>query len=68
MVVSDKFRLQASRPAALGNSVMKHGALVTLGMGGFGCLVARKSQERTKGFFDYCVHLEADQRTAAFRN
>ena len=48
MVVLDGFRLQASRPAALGNSSVKRGVLMRLGMWWFGGLVTRNNQERTK--------------------
>ena len=50
---------------------------VRLGMAWFGGLITRKSQERTKDLYDYyillivqeyCVHLEADRRTADFPN
>ena len=67
MVVPDEFGFQASKPAALGNSLVKRGVLVRLGMGWFGGLITRKSQERTKDLYDYyCVHLEADKRTDKF--
>ena len=48
MVIPDGFRLQESRPAALDNSLVKRGVLVRLGMGWFGGLITRKSQERMK--------------------
>ena len=67
MVIPEGFRLQASTPAALDNSLVKRGVLVRLGMGWFGGLITRKSQERTKDLYDYyCVHLEADKRTDKF--
>ena len=56
---------------------MIRGVLARLGMGWFGGLITRKSQERTKDLYDYyillivqeyCVHLEADRRTADFPN
>ena len=68
MVVPDGFRFQESRPAALDHSLAKRGVLVRLGMGWFGGLITRKSQEWTKDLYDYCVHLEADERTADFPN
>ena len=52
MVVQDGFCLQASRPAAVDNSLVKCGVLLRLGMG-FGGLITRKSQERTEDLYDY---------------
>lgn len=67
MVIPDGFRLQESRPAALDNSLLKRGVLVRLGMGWFGGLITRKSQERTKNVYDYRVHLEADQSVRSMK-
>ena len=57
-MVPDGFRLQESpqsKPASLDNSllIVKRGVLVGLGMGWFGGLITRKSQERTKDMCDY---------------
>ena len=61
MVVPDGFRLQEPRPAALDSSLVKRGVLVRLGMGWFGGLITRQSQERTKHVYDYRVHLVESQ-------
>ena len=58
MVISDEFRIQKSRPGALGNDLVKRGVSVRLDMKWFGGLITRKSQERTKDVYDYRVHLE----------
>ena len=65
MVIPDGF-LQESRPAALDNFLVKRGVLVRLIMGWRGGLITRRSQERTKDLYDYCVHLEADQKNSRF--
>ena len=59
MVVLYRFRLQGSTPAALDKYVVKCGVYVRLGMGWFGGLITRKSQEWTKDVYGYRVHLEA---------
>ena len=62
MVITDGFRLQESRPAALDNFLVKHGVLVRVSMGWFGGLITRKSQERTKELYDYRAEHEATVR------
>ena len=64
MVITDGFRLQESRPAALDNFLVKHGVLVRVSMAWFGGLITRKCQERTKELYDYGMHLEEDQKRA----
>ena len=61
MVIPDGFRRQAWRPPALNNFLVNRGVLVTLTMWWFDGLITRKSQERTKGVYDYRVPLEEYQ-------
>ena len=65
MVIPDGFRLQESRPAAVDNSLVKRGVLVS--MGWFSGLIARKIQERTKEVYDHRVHLEEDQSVRSMK-
>ena len=67
MVIPDGFRLQESRPAALENSLVKRGVLVTIRMGWFGFLITRKSQERAKELYDYRLHLEENQSVRSMK-
>ena len=67
MVVPDGFRPQGLRPADLDSSLVKRGVLVRLGMGWFGGLISRWSQERTKHVYDYRVHLAEDQRVRSMK-
>ena len=53
MEIPDGFRIQASKPAALDSSLLQRGVLVRLGMGWFGGLITRQSQERTRHIYDY---------------
>ena len=68
MVITDGFRLQESRPAALDNFLVKHGVLVRVSMGWFGGLITRKSQQRTKELYDYRMHLEEDQSVRSMKS
>ena len=58
-------RLQESRPAALDCSLVKRRVYVRGGLS-TGGLITRTSLEQTKVLYDYCVHLEANQRRADF--
>ena len=60
MEIQDSFRIQASTPAAPDSSLLQRGVLVRLGMGWFGGLITRQSQQRTRHRYDYRVHLEQD--------
>ena len=50
-----------------GLRMTRRGVLVRLGMGCFGALITRKSQERTKDMYVYRVHLEADQNVRSMK-
>ena len=67
MEIPDGFRIQASTPAALDSSLLQRGVLVRLGMGWFGGMITRQSQERTRHLYDYRVHLEVDQSTRSMK-
>ena len=67
MEIPDGFRIQASTPAALDSSLLQRGVLVRLGMGWFGGMITRQSQERTLHLYDYRVHLEVDQSTRSMK-
>ena len=68
MEIPDGFRIQASTPAALDSSLLQRGVLVRLGMGWFGGLITRQSQERTRHIFDYrVVQLDLDQSTRSMK-
>ncbi|CAB1111412.1 unnamed protein product [Ectocarpus sp. CCAP 1310/34] len=67
MEIPDGFRIQASTPAALDNLLLQRGLLVRLGMGWFGGLITRQSQERTRHLYDYRVHLDLDQSTRGMK-
>ena len=47
--------------AALDHALVKRRVLVRLGMGWFGGLITRQSEEQTSNVYDYRVHLEQDQ-------
>ena len=61
MVIPNGFRLQEPTPAGLDSSLVKRGILLRLGMGWFGGVITRQSQERTRDVLDYRVQLEQDQ-------
>ena len=67
MEIQDGFHIQASTPAALDSSLLQRGVLVMLGMGWFGGLNTRQSQQRTRHLYDYRVHLEQDQSTSSMK-
>ncbi|CAM9368655.1 unnamed protein product [Sphacelaria rigidula] len=67
MEIPDGFRIQVSPPAALGSSILQRGVLVRLGMGWFGELITRQSQERTRHVYDYRVHFEVDESTRSMK-
>ncbi|CAB1112233.1 unnamed protein product [Ectocarpus sp. CCAP 1310/34] len=67
MEIPDGFRIQASTPAALDSSSPQRGVLVRLGMGWFGRVITRQSQERTRHLYDYRVHLDLDQSTRSMK-
>ena len=49
------------------SSLLQRGVLVRLGMGWFGGMITRQSQERTRHLYDYRVHLEVDQSTSSMK-
>ena len=66
MEIQDGLRIQASTPATLDNPLLQR-VLVRLGMGWFGSLITRQSQQRTRHLYDYRVHLEQDQSTRSMK-
>ncbi|CAN0582865.1 unnamed protein product, partial [Ectocarpus sp. 12 AP-2014] len=60
MDVPDAFLLQASRPPALDQSLVKRGVLVELGLGWFGGLIARTASQSSRRTYDYRVTLHSD--------
>ena len=67
MEIPDGFQTQASAPAALDSSLVQRGVLVRLGIGWFGGLITRQSQERTRHLYDHRVHIELDQSTRSMK-
>ena len=67
MEIPDGFGVQASKPAALDSSLLQRGVFVRLGMGWFGGLIIRQSQERTRHLYDYRVQLQEDQSTRSMK-
>ncbi|CAB1104605.1 unnamed protein product [Ectocarpus sp. CCAP 1310/34] len=67
MEIPDRFRIQACTPAALDISLLQRGVLVGLGMGWFGGVITRQSQERTRHLYDYHMHLDLDQSTRSMK-
>ena len=61
------FCVQESPPNDLDSSLLRSGVLVRLGMGWFGGLITRPSQERTRHQYDNRVHLEEDQSTRSIK-
>ncbi|CAN0317409.1 unnamed protein product [Ectocarpus sp. 13 AM-2016] len=65
MDVPDAFLLQASRPPALDQSLVKRGVLVELGLGWFGGLIARTASQSSRRTHDYRVTLHSDGSTSS---
>ncbi|CAB1117353.1 unnamed protein product [Ectocarpus sp. CCAP 1310/34] len=57
MDIPDGFRLQASPPPALDQSIVKRGVLVKLGLGWFGGVLSRRSHPASRQEYDYRVIL-----------
>ncbi|CAB1120680.1 unnamed protein product [Ectocarpus sp. CCAP 1310/34] len=67
MDIPDRFRLQASPPPALNQSIVKRGSLVQLGLGWFGGVISRRSHPGSRQENDYRVILHCTESTRSMK-
>ncbi|CAB1097920.1 unnamed protein product [Ectocarpus sp. CCAP 1310/34] len=68
MDIPDGFRLQASPPPTLDQSIVKRGVLVKLGLYWFGGVISRRSHPASRQEYDYRVILHCcDESTRSMK-